>query len=370
MRVAIVHDWLTGMRGGERVLEAILGLFEDVEIFTLIHVPGSTSETIERHRIHTSFVNGLPAARNLYRSYLPLFPAAVERFDLTGYDLVLSSSHCVAKGVRVPGGVPHLCYCHTPMRYIWDQYDAYFGPGSAAAKVRWLIPPLAAWLRRWDVESSSRVHAFIANSQHVRERIARFWRRDAAVVYPPVDVCRFRPAASREEFYLIVTALVPYKRIDVAVGAFNRLGRRLVIVGDGSELPRLQNQAEANILFRGRLDDAEVADLMARARAFIMPGEEDFGIAAVEAQAAGAPVVAFGRGAAHETVIPHDGGNGGHDATGVLFDECSADALAGAVERFEALRFDTAALRRNAERFTPDRFLEGMRGQLARLVEA
>jgi glycosyltransferase involved in cell wall biosynthesis len=370
MRVAIVHDWLTGMRGGERVLEALLGLFRDAEIFTLVHVPGAVSETIERHPIHTSFINALPAARSLYRSYLPLFPAAIERFDLAGFDLVVSSSHCVAKSACAPQGVSHLCYCHTPMRYLWDQYDAYFGKGTSAAKLRWIAPPLARWLRRWDVETCNRVTAFTANSENVRARIARHYRRESAVVYPPVDACRFKPAAKREEFYLLVTALVPYKRVDAAVAAFNRLGRRLVIVGDGPELPRLQNRADANILFRGWLDDAEVADLMGRCRAFVLPGEEDFGIAAVEAQAAGAPVIALGRGGALETVVAHDGEAEHADATGLLYDEPSVDALVAAVERFETLKFDVGALRRNAERFTPERFRDSMRAQLARVLEA
>jgi glycosyltransferase involved in cell wall biosynthesis len=371
MRVAIVHDWLTGMRGGERVLEALLALFEDPEIFTLVHVPGSVSPAIERHRIHTSFIDRLPAAGSVYRSYLPLFPAAIERFDFTGFDLVVSSSHCVAKGARAPEGVPHLCYCHTPMRYVWDQYQAYFGAGRASTPIRLLMPPLAGWLRRWDVETTNRVHTFIANSEHVRARIAEYWRRDATVVYPPVDVARFHPADKREPFYLIVSALVPYKRIDVAVDAFNRSGQRLVVVGDGPELMRLQNRAEANILFHGHLPDEEVARLMSRARAFVLPGEEDFGIAAVEAQAAGAPVIALGRGGAGETVV---GALAGETppagATGVFFAEPTADALAHAVECFEGLRFDPTALRCNAQRFTPERFRDGMRAALDRLLHA
>lgn len=371
MRVAIVHDWLTGMRGGERVLEALLPIFDAPEIFTLIHVPGSVSPAIEAHRIHTSFINSLPGARSLYRSYLPLFPAAVERFDLSGFDLVVSSSHCVAHGARAPDGVPHLCYCHTPMRYVWDQYSAYFGPGRASAPVRMLMPPIAGWLRRWDVETTNRVHTFIANSEHVRTRIARYWRRDASVIYPPVDHSRFHAAEKRDAYYLIVSALVPYKRIDIAVDAFNRLGRRLVIVGDGPELMRLQNRAEANILFRGQLPDEEVAQLMSRARAFVLPGEEDFGIAAVEAQAAGAPVVALARGGALETVV---GTLAGEDpppgATGVLFAEPTADSLAEAVEWFERLRFDRAVLRCNAQRFAPERFEREMRAAIDRVLAA
>jgi glycosyltransferase involved in cell wall biosynthesis len=371
MRVAIVHDWLTGMRGGERVLEALLPLFDRPEIFTLVHVPGSVSPAIESHRIHTSFINALPAARSVYRSYLPLFPAAIERFDLSGFDLVVSSSHCVAHGARAPEGVPHLCYCHTPMRYVWDQYPAYFGPGRASAPVRMLMPPIAGWLRRWDVETTNRVHAFVANSEHVRARIARYWRRDAAVVYPPVDYRRFHPADKRDGYYLIVSALVPYKRIDIAVDAFNRSGHRLVVVGDGPELMRLQNRAEANILFHGQLPDDEVARLMARARAFVLPGEEDFGIAAVEAQAAGAPVIALGRGGARETVVgSFVGEEPPADATGVFFAEPTAESLAKAIDWFERLRFDRTALRCSAQRFAPERFERNMRAAIERVLAA
>jgi glycosyltransferase involved in cell wall biosynthesis len=367
MRIALVHDWLTGMRGGERVLEALLDLLDgDIEIFTLLHVPGAVSPRIESFPIHTSFVGAMPAARTLYRYYLPLFPAAIERFDLSGFDLVVSSSHCVAKGAQPADGVKHVCYCHTPMRYVWDQYEAYFGPGRAGRVLRLAAPPFARRLRRWDVQSCDRVDAFVANSAFVRERIRRYWQRDAEVVHPPVDVDRFTPAVSRDEFYLIVSALVSYKRVDIAVDAFNRLKKRLVIVGDGPELARLQNRAEANVIFRGRLPDEEVAELMAHCRAFVLPGEEDFGIAAVEAQAAGAPVIALGRGGARETVV--DAGLDGDppaDATGIFFPEPDPIWLARAIERFERLELAPAALRSNARRFARDRFIEGMKRRIA-----
>jgi glycosyltransferase involved in cell wall biosynthesis len=365
MRVALVHDWLTGMRGGERVLEALLGLWPDAEIFTLLHVPGSVSPLIESRPIHASFVGRLPGAARRYRSFLPLFPAAIERFDLRGYDLVVSSSHCVAKGVRT-GGTPHVCYCHTPMRYVWDLYDDYFGPGRASLPVRLLMPPVAAWLRRWDRRTASRVHTFIANSAHVRERIRRCYGRDAVVVHPPVDVERFRPAATREDFYLIVSALVPYKRVDLAIEAFNRLGRPLVVAGTGPELERLRRIAGPNIRFVGWLPDDEIADLYARCRAFIFPGIEDFGITAVEAQAAGAPVIAFGAGGALETVIGSDGERA--DATGVFFHEPTPQALAQAVERADRATFDPAVLRRNAERFSLAAFQQGILDAVERLV--
>ncbi|HEX7049308.1 MAG TPA: glycosyltransferase [Longimicrobiales bacterium] len=366
MRVAIAHDWLTGMRGGERVLEGLLDLLPQAEIFTLLHVPGSVSARIESRPIHTSFIDRLPLAARHYRSYLPLFPAAIERFDLRGYDLVVSSSHCVAKGVRPPPGVPHLCYCHTPMRYVWDLYDDYFGPGRAAPWVRAMMPPLARRLRQWDVDSADRVTRFIANSRHIRDRIRRCYGRDAGVVHPPVDVERFRPAATREDFYLIVSALVPYKRIDVAIEAFNRIGRRLVIVGDGPERGRLRRSARSNITFTGRVDDAEVADWMGRCRAFISTAEEDFGITAIEAQAAGAPVIAYGAGGAMETVVDAAAADDACAATGLLFTPRTPDALAAAVRRFESLSFDPAALRAHAQRFDAQAFARGMRDELER----
>ena len=366
MRVAVVHDWLTGMRGGERALEALLELFTEAEIFTLLHRPGSVSETIEARPVHTSFVQRLPGAGRHYRWYLPLFPRAVETFDLTRFDLVVSSSHCVAKGARADG-VPHLCYCHTPMRYAWDRFDAYFGPGRSGPLVRGAAAVATRALRRWDRTTAPRVDRFVANSENVRRRIRRAYGRDASVVHPPVDLGRFRPAPTREEFYLVVSALVPYKRVDLAVNAFEALGKPLVVVGTGPELRRLRALARGCVRFAGWLPDGEVADLMSRCRALVMPGEEDFGIVPVEAQASGAPVIAYGRGGVLETVVPAGGGPG--PATGVFFHEESPEALAEAVRGFEALRFDPDALRSSAQRFSPERFLEGMQSQVEALLE-
>lgn len=363
MRVALAHDWLTGMRGGERVLEAMVDLYPDAEIHTLLHVPGSVSPKIEARPIHTSFLQRVPGARTRYRWLLPLFPAAAERLRPGPVDLLISSSHCVAKGVRAPAGTPHLCYCHTPMRYVWDLYDEYFGPGRAGPLVRAVAPALAARLRRWDVESAGRVDAFLANSEHIAERIRRCWGRDAEVVHPPVDVDRFRPAPAREDFYLVVSALVPYKGVDLAIGAARRLGRRLVVVGDGPEAGRLRRLAGAGVVFKGRVGDREVADLMGRCRALVHPAVEDFGITAVEAQAAGAPVIALAAGGALETVIGE-----GPGATGVFFSEPSAAALAEAMESAESHTFDPAALRSSAERFAPSRFRAGLRAAVERVV--
>jgi glycosyltransferase involved in cell wall biosynthesis len=369
MRTALVHDWLTGMRGGEKVLEGLLELFPDAEIFTLLHVPGSVSPAIEGRPIHTSPLQRFPGVRRHYRRYLPLFPAFVERLDLRGFDLVVSVSHCVAKGARA-NGAPHLCYCNTPMRYVWDQFDAYFGHGRAGPVTRVAAKALAPRLRRWDRETAGGVSRFVANSSHVQGRIRRFYGRDASVVYPPVAVERFRPAASREDFYLVVSALVPYKLVDLAVAALSDLGRPLVVVGSGPELPRLRALAGPHVRFTGWLPDAEVADLMGRCRALIMPGVEDFGIVPVEAQAAGAPVIALGEGGALETVrAPGADGRGG---TGLFFHDRTARCLAHAVRRFERLdlegAFDRDALVANARRFGREPFLAGMRGALRDLL--
>jgi len=366
MRVALVHDWLTGSRGGERVLEALLDLYPQAEIFTLLHTPGTVSRRIEARPIHVSPLDRVPGIALRYRWFLPAFPAMIERFDMSGFDLVLSSSHCVAKGVRTLPGTTHVCYCHTPMRYAWDLYDSYFGPGRAALPVRLAARLVMPGLRRWDVRTARRVTTFVANSDHVRERIRRHYGRQAAVVHPPVDVGRFRAAVRRDDVYVIVSALVPYKRIDIAVDAFNELGRRLVIAGEGSELTRLARRARSNITFTGRISDEEVADLLGSARAFVLPGEEDFGIAAVEAQAAGAPVIAFGRGGARETVIA---GEDGERATGVFFNDPTPQSLAAAVLAFERRQFRAAVLRANAERFEPANFRVRMAGLLSMMAE-
>jgi len=357
VRVALVHDWLTGMRGGERCLEVFCELFPDADVFTLLHVPGSVSPTIERHRITTSFVQRLPGAARHYRNYLPLFPRAVEAFDLRGYDLVLSSSHCVAKGARRAPGARHVSYCFTPMRYVWDLYDDYFGH-RAGPLVRALMPPVASALRRWDRRSSARVDDFVAISRHVASRIHRWYGRSAEVIYPPVDVQRFDLAdGDAGDFYLVVSALVPYKRVDLAIEAVNRLGRRLVVVGSGPEERALRGVARPGVEFLGWRSDAEVADLYRRCRALLFPGVEDFGIVPLEAMAAGRPVVAFAAGGALETVVP-PGTNA--PPTGLFFDVQTVDALVDALRRLEsgAIAFDPKALRARAEEFDRPRFRE------------
>jgi glycosyltransferase involved in cell wall biosynthesis len=369
MRVALVHDWLTGMRGGERCLEVFCELFPDADLFTLVHVPGRVAPIIERRRIVTSFIQHLPAAATRYRHYVPLMPAAIGRFDFRGYDLVLSSSHCVAKGARPAPGSVHVCYCFTPMRYVWDRYDDYVG-GEASLAARLAMPVLAPALRVWDRASTRRVHHFVAISEHVRARVCRAYGRDAAVIYPPVDVQRFELADGAEgDFYLVVSALVPYKRVDLAIHAANALGRRLVVVGIGPEESRLRALAGPTVEFLGWRSDAEIAHLYRECRAVLFPGCEDFGIVPLEAMAAGRPVIALAAGGALETIVPPGG-----DAppTGLLFEDQSAAGMTAAIRRFEsdAWYFSPKALRARAERFGRERFRTAIRDYLAiRLAE-
>jgi glycosyltransferase involved in cell wall biosynthesis len=347
-RVALVHDWLTGMRGGERCLDVFCELFPEAPLYTLLHVPGSVSPVIERRRIVTSFVQRLPGAATGYRRYLPLFPAAVRGFDLTGYDLVLSLSHCVAKAVRVAPGALHVCYCFTPMRYVWDLEDAY--ADGAGPLTRLALPPLAAALRRWDRRTAG-VDAFVAISHHIADRIRRVYGRSADVIHPPVDCGRFRVADRVEDYYLVVSALVPYKRVDLAIAAAGRLGRRLVIVGRGPDERRLRALAGPDVTFLGWRPDDEVAGLYARCRALLFPSVEDYGIVPLEAAAAGRPTIALGRGGALETMIGL--GAGDEPPTAVFFAEQTVEALAAAIRAFEAAgaRFEPAALRARAARF-------------------
>jgi glycosyltransferase involved in cell wall biosynthesis len=363
LNVALVHDWLTGMRGGEKVLEALCERYPEADILTLFHVPGSVSPAIERHRIITSSLQKLPFARSRYRALLPLYPAAIEQFDLDAYDLVISSSHCAAKAVVAPGRARHICYCHSPMRYAWDQFDAYFGPERVGAFAsRWLYAPMLRRLARWDAATAPRVGRFVANSRHVAGRIRRYYNREATIVYPPVDTTFYHPDTTPPgHHFLIVSALVPYKRIDVAIDACRRAGATLRIVGDGPDRARLERQANGSstargaspVEFVGRATDEEIRDEYRRALAVLMPGEEDFGIVPVEAQACGRPVVALARGGALETVIPGE--------TGILFDELTPASLTPALEQAAATRFDAGRLRAHAQRFSRDRHVEGMR---------
>ncbi len=365
MKIALVHDWLTGMRGGEKCLEAFCELFPDADLFTLVHVRGSVSRTIESRTIRTSFIQRLPFVAAKYRSYLPLFPAAVEQFDLRDYDIVLSSSHCAAKGAIPRPDARHVCYCHTPMRYVWDMYPDYFGPGRTGRAAGLLLPFIANYLRTWDAASSARVHRFLANSRHVQKRIRTYYGRDADVVHPPVDTASTRLSEKDDGYFLVVSAFAPYKRIDLAVQAFNRMGEKLLIAGTGQDEKRLKSMAGPNIEFDGWCGPEKLASYYAGCRALVFPGEEDFGIVPVEAQCWGKPVVAYGRGGALETVRGHwadDVRRPAADASGVFFRRQTPGDLIEAVHalgripfrpdriRKQALRFDKAAFKRTIAR--------------------
>ncbi len=363
MRIALVHDWLTGMRGGEKALEVLCERFPQAELFTLVHVPGSVSPTIERHRIHPSFIQHLPMAGRFYRQYLPLFPAAVERWDFEGFDLILSSSHCAVKSVLHPAGGRHLCYCFTPMRYAWDQFDAYFGPGRLGPIKSAAMRAVMSRLAEWDRRTSDRADRYVAISHHVAGRIARYYNREATVVYPPVDTTFFQPDQTPSEgFALVVSALVPYKRISVAIDACARARVPLQIVGDGPDRTNLERASNRDTRFLGRVSDVAIRDLYRRAAVVLLPGEEDFGIVPLEAQACGRPVVALGRGGAVETVVAGE--------TGMLAAEPGAEAFADAVSRALAHRFDAGAIRRHAERFGRDRFGDEMEALVAETMQA
>jgi glycosyltransferase involved in cell wall biosynthesis len=354
MKTAVIHDWLNGMRGGEKVLETILPLVPDPTVFTLFHVPGSVSSQIEQFPIRASFLNHLPFSRRGYRNYMPLFPRAVEGFDLAGFDLVVSSSHCVAKGAIARAGTPHICYCHTPVRYAWDQLDVYFPKGGLVASAKRFF---ARRLREWDAATAGRPARYLANSSAVADRIRRHYGREATVCHPPVDVSFFTPGpGARRGFLLAVGALVPYKRFDQAVSAATSLGLRLVIVGHGPEENRLRARAGTSVEILADRSPEELRDLYRNCAAFVQPGEEDFGIAAVEALACGAPVIALARGGVLDIV--EDG------KTGVLFSGEGPEALAAAIRRASSLTFDETVLRSAALRFSPDRFREVFRQAL------
>jgi glycosyltransferase involved in cell wall biosynthesis len=379
MRVALVHDWLTGMRGGERCLEVFCELFPAATLYTLLHVAGSVSPGIEGMSIRSSGLSRIPGVARWYRFLLPAFPWFIERHDLRGHDLVLSSSHCVAKGVRVPEGALHIAYIYTPMRYVWDLYQEYFGPGRAAIVSRAVMALLRRRLQRWDVRTTAGVDHFVAISQHVADRVRRHYGREATVIYPPVHTERFRVGEGPGEFYLVVSAFAPYKRIDLAVQACNVLRRPLKIVGEGQDERRLRALAGPTVEFLGWRSDAEVADLYRRSRALLFPGVEDFGITPLEAMASGRPVISYARGGALETVIPlnpssremggapmpSDGVPGGSQGpTGVFFHDQTVEGLIRAVEFFETSErlFEPKVLRDRALTFDRRAFTEKIAG--------
>ena len=347
MKVALIHYWLVNFRGGEKVLAELARLFPDADLFTHVMDAEKMPPEINRLPVRTTFISRLPLAAKRYRSYLPLMPLALRRLDLSGYDLIVSFESGPAKGIRKPAGVVHICYCFTPMRYLWDMADVYYRQASLLKKagMKLLLPGL----RKWDVWSASQVNYFLADSRFVADRIRRIYGRESTVIYPPAEIVRFsKIQRAPKGYYLFFGQLTAYKRADLAIEAFNRTGKRLIVAGDGEESGVLQKTARPNIEFTGRVSDERLEELYAGAEALIFPGIEDFGIVPVEAQAAGVPVIAFRAGGALETVA--------ENKTGIFFDEPSADSLIQAVERFETMQFDPDVCRAHVQPFCAERF--------------
>ncbi|ATU93875.1 glycosyltransferase [Phyllobacterium zundukense] len=348
MKVAIVHYWLLSMRGGEKVLEALSEIYPEADIFTLVYNPDAISGRLKNHKITTSFLQKIPGSKKHYQMLLPLMPLALESMNLTEYDLIISSESGPAKGIIPKPDAVHVCYCHSPMRYIWDHY--FFYHASSGFLKRLFMPVIASWLRQWDVSTSARVDCFVANSRHIANRVQKYYRRDAVVIHPPVSVDDFAISDSTGDFYLCAGQLVGYKRVDLAVDAFTAMNKNLVVIGTGEEMEKLKNRAGPTIRFLDHQPFASLKSHMARCKALIFPGEEDFGIVPVEVMASGRPVIAFGRGGAVDTVI--DG------LSGVLFSEQTVDSLTESVNRFEAMAdsFSPTAIRTHSLRFSKDNF--------------
>lgn len=371
LRVAVVHDWLVVYGGAERVLEQILDCYPQADLFSLIDVvPPEQRHFLRGKTPRTSFLQRLPGVARHYRKLLPLMPLAIEQFDLSGYDLVISSSYCVAKGALSGPNQVHVCYCHSPMRYAWDHYHDYLremrlvrGPTSWFA--RWQLHRI----RTWDVRSSNTVDDFLANSRFVQRRIRKFYRRDATLLYPPVDTALFTLETAKDDYYVAAGRFVPFKRIDLVAEAFAAMPeRRLVLIGDGPEMAKIRAKAGPNVEFLGFQPPEVMRQYLSRARAFVFPSEEDFGIVPVEAQACGTPVIAYGSGGALETVVPLDDDRGA--PTGLFFAEQTATSLIGAVERFERERerFHAAAIHAHAQRFAPEAFRRGLTASVDRAM--
>jgi glycosyltransferase involved in cell wall biosynthesis len=360
MNVAIIHYWLVGMRGGEKVLEALCEMYPQADIFTHVYVPANVSENIKKHRIIPTFINSLPRSARLYKSYLPLMPLALEQLDLRGYDLIISSESGPAKGVIPPPDALHVCYCHTPMRYIWNMYHDY--RNSAGRLTKLLMPPVAHYLRMWDVASAARVDSFVANSSTVARRIHRYYDASSVVIHPPVDTRAFSIAAPSElqEYFLMAGELVSYKRPDLAVHAFNEMKLELVVIGGGEMLDEIRRIAGPTVTVLGSQPFEVLKQHYARCRALIFPGEEDFGMVPVEAMASGRPVVAFNRGGATETVK--------QGVSGVFFEEQTTEALSSAVRSLEAMDIRPEIIAAHADQFGQGRFVEKMRAHIDGLL--
>jgi glycosyltransferase involved in cell wall biosynthesis len=361
MKIAIIHYWLVGMRGGEKVIEALCEMFPSADIYTHVYWPDRISATIRRHRIETTFIAQLPFSRRHYQMYLPLMPFALEQLDLSGYDLIVSSESGPAKGVITAPESLHVCYCHTPMRYLWSGYHTY--RRRSGRLTRMVMPTIMHRMRMWDLTSAARVDHFIANSHNVADRIRKYYRRDASVIYPPVDLQGHDATARQEDFYLYVGQLVPYKGADIVVDAFNRMGKRLVVIGHGQDLPWLRKMCGPTIELLGWQDATTLRSYYERCRALVFAADEDFGMVPVEAMSAGRPVIALGRGGARETVIP--------GVTGLFFDEQHAEALVAATLQFESMErsFDSARIAAHATGFSKAVFKARMTETLGRWLD-
>lgn len=356
MKVAIIHYWLVGMRGGEKVVEALCELYPQADIFTHVYVPDMVSETIRKHRVIPTFINALPRAAKMYKTYLPLMPLALEQLDLRGYDLIISSESGPAKGIVPPTDAVHVCYCHTPMRYIWNMYHDY--RNSAGWLTRSLMPLLAHYLRMWDVTSARRVDSFVANSATVANRIQRYYGAKSTIIHPPVDTHAFSSAAPSQigDYYLMVGELVSYKRPELAVQAFNAMNEKLVVIGGGEMLDKIRRLAGPTINVMGSQPFEVLKEHYMRCRALIFPGEEDFGMVPVEAMASGRPVIAYGRGGATETVL--------ESTSGVFFAEPTIEAISAAVKKLSAMDIDPAKITMHASQFSRALFLQRIRDHI------
>jgi glycosyltransferase involved in cell wall biosynthesis len=341
IKTALVHYWLINMRGGEKVLELLCDIFPDADIYTIVYDPSVISPKISRHKITPSFIQKLPFGPKKYQQYLPLHPIAIEQFDLSNYDLIISSESGIAKGVLLPPEVCHICYCHSPMRYIWNMYHEYKKSLNYPFRILWAF--FSNYLRQWDYVNSQRVDYFIANSKNVQNRIKKYYNRSADVIYPPVDFSRFRHNDS-EDFFLFVGQLIPYKKADLAVKVFNRLNKKLVIIGDGPQKTKLLKTAMPNITLLGKQPDEIVVDYYSKCKAFIFPGEEDFGITPLEAMASGKPVIAYAKGGALETVVDNK--------TGIFFFEQNQESLIEAIEKSEQVFWDVDLIKEHARQFS------------------
>lgn len=360
MRVAIIHYWLVGMRGGEKVVEALGELYPQADIFTHVYVPEMISDKIKRHKIIPTFINSLPRASKLYKTYLPLMPLALEQLDLRGYDLIISSKSGPSKGIIPSSDALHVCYCHTPMRYIWNMYHDYRKGAGRVARI--VMPPLTHYLRMWDVSSAARVDSFVANSATVARRIHRYYGADSVVIHPPVDTNAFSIAAplELEDYYLMAGELVSYKRPDLAVRAFNEMKLKLVVIGGGEMLDEIRRLGGPTVTVLGSQPFELLKRHYARCRALIFPGEEDFGMVPVEAMASGRPVIAFGRGGATETVA-----NG---VSGVFFAEQTVEAITSAVKNLSAIEINPEKIAAHASQFGRNQFFQNMRTHIDGLL--